>query len=82
MFPRQTLRKLRLEELTVTNETESNKRADFNAYIKEPLGDYIVPAPLKPAREFLIQQTTFIMMKMMIRTLRILCLRLMILIKW
>ena len=46
-----TLISLRLEELTVTNETESNKRAVFDADIKESLGDYIAPAPLKPAIE-------------------------------
>ena len=39
------------EELTVTNETESNKRADFDADIKESLEDYITPSPLKIARD-------------------------------
>ena len=46
-----TLRKLRSEELAVTNQTESNKRAAFDADIKESLGDYVAPAPLRPARE-------------------------------
>ena len=46
-----TLRKLRSEELAVTNQTESNKRAAFDADIKESLGDSISPAPLKTARE-------------------------------
>ena len=49
MVPRRTLRRLRSEELTIANETES--RAAFDAYIKESLGDSITPAPLKPARE-------------------------------
>ena len=34
MVPRQTLRRLRLGEITVINQTESNKRADFDAEIK------------------------------------------------
>ena len=34
VVPRRTLRRLRSEELTITNETESNKRADFDADIK------------------------------------------------
>ena len=34
VFLRITLRRLRLEELILTNETESNKRASFDADIK------------------------------------------------
>ena len=49
---RRTLRRLRLEELVVTNENKSNKRAAFDADIKGSLGDYISHAPLKPARYF------------------------------
>ena len=49
VVPRRTLIRLRLEELTVTNETESNKREAFDADIKESLGGYIYPTPLKPA---------------------------------
>ena len=48
VVPRQTLRRLSSEELTVTNETESNKRAAFYDDIKESLGYSIAPAPLKP----------------------------------
>ena len=48
---RRTIRRLRLESLTITNETESNKHAAFDADINESLRDYIAPAPLKPARE-------------------------------
>ena len=51
VVPRRTLRRLRLEELIVTNEAESNKRAVFDANIKEPFGYSIVPMPLKPERE-------------------------------
>ena len=50
VVPRRNLRSLRSEELTVTNETESNNCADFDADIKESLGDSIAPAPLKPER--------------------------------
>ena len=34
-------------DLSVTNEAESNKRAEFDASIKEFLGDSITPAPIK-----------------------------------
>ena len=47
VVPRKTIRRLRLEELTITNDTESNKRADFDAGIKESLGNSIAPAPFK-----------------------------------
>ena len=51
VVPRGTLRGLSSEELTVTNETESNKRAYFDADIKESLGYSIAPETLKPERE-------------------------------
>ena len=51
VFPRQTPITLRSEELTVNNQTEYNKGTDFDSDIKESLGDYISPAPLKPAKE-------------------------------
>ena len=76
----QTLRRLRSEERNVTNEIEYNKRVVFDADIKESLGDYITPAPLKPAREY-FDKKTLIMMKMMTRPLGMLCLRMMLLIK-
>ena len=51
VVPRRALRRLRLEELTITNKIESNKRAAFDSNIKESFGDYISPAPFKPSRE-------------------------------
>ena len=47
---RRTLRRLKSEELTVTNDTKSNKRVDFDADIKKSRRDSIAPAPLKPER--------------------------------
>ena len=44
---RRTLRRLRSEEFTVNNETESNKHSVFDSNIKESLRDSIAPAPLK-----------------------------------
>ena len=50
-FPRRTLRRLRPDEVSVTNEAEATKREAFDAAIKEDLGDSITPAPLKPVKE-------------------------------
>ena len=47
IVPRRTLRRLRPIELSVTNEAEATKRAEFDAAIKEDLGDSITPAPIK-----------------------------------
>ena len=47
---RRNLRRLKSDELTVTNDTESKKRASFDADIKYSLWYSIAPAPLKPAR--------------------------------
>ena len=78
---RRNLRRLRLEELTVTKETESNKHAPFNADIKELLVDYIVFAPLKQESECFDPTFFLNMMKMMNRPLQIFSLRLILLIK-
>ena len=48
IVPRSNLRRLRPEERSAKNEDEANKRASFDAAIKEDLGDSITPAPLKP----------------------------------
>ena len=45
IVPRRTFRRLRPIELSVTNEAEATKRAEFDAAIKEYLGDSITPAP-------------------------------------
>ena len=50
IVPRQTLRRLRPEETTLTNEAEAAKRAAFDSAIKESLGDSVTPAPLKPLK--------------------------------
>ena len=50
VVPKRNIRRLRSEDLNVTNETESNKRAAFDVDIQEPLEDSIAPAPLKPGR--------------------------------
>ena len=50
IFPRRTLRLLRPEERSVTNEDKAKKRASFDAPIKEDLGNLITPEPLKPTR--------------------------------
>ena len=39
IFPRGTLRRLRPIEISVTNEAEATNRAEFDADIKEDLGD-------------------------------------------
>jgi len=49
VIPRRTLRRLKPEEISPTNVVEVNKRAAFDAAIKETLGDSIVkPPPLPP----------------------------------
>ena len=59
IFPWQTLRRLRLEERSATNEAETNKRASFDEVIKEYLGDLITPEPLKPTRVSMDQTNNF-----------------------
>ena len=51
VVPRRTLQRLKPEEISPTNVAEANKRAAFDAAIKETLGDSIVkPPPLAPPR--------------------------------
>ena len=45
VVPRRTLRRLRAEELTITNQSEARKRAAFDADIKRLLGDSISKPP-------------------------------------
>ena len=40
-FPRRTVRRLRPEELTVTNVSELNKRTSFDSEIRDIIGDLI-----------------------------------------
>ena len=47
IVPRRTLRILRPIYLSVTNEAEATKLAEFDAAIKEYFGDSITPAPIK-----------------------------------
>ena len=48
---RRTIRRLRSEKPIVTNETETNKRATFDADIKKLIGDSIASETLKPSRK-------------------------------
>ena len=50
IVPRRTLRWLRLEQCSATNDAKANKCASFDAAIKEDLGDSINLVPLKPTR--------------------------------
>ena len=58
VVPRRTLRRLRPDEVSPSNESECQKRAAFNEAIKENLGDSLT-LPEKPTREAMDPMNNF-----------------------